>query len=164
MGIVDFRTRPRTEEYLSLYSGSELRDQYDHQFDKFGVNMPPVGALEDFVAEMDETGILMAVYVGRDLESSTGWKLSNDCVAEAVACFPDRIVGFAGIDPLKGKRAEEEVVRSIKELALRGVAIDPFRCRIQPDDRIIYPIYERCVELGISIIITLGPLPYSTRR
>jgi uncharacterized protein len=159
-GVIDFRTRLKTEEYLSLYKSSSLSGEYARQFERMGVNLKEAGDGEaGFIREMDEAGIASCVYVGRDLESTTGWKLSNDYVAEVVKRHPGRLVGFAGIDPRKGQRSIIEARRSIDELGLAGVAVDPFRARIPPDDRMLYPVYEVCVEKGVPVIIAIGPLP-----
>lgn len=159
-GVIDFRTRLRTEEYLSLYQSSSLKEQYARQFERMGVGKIGTGEGEaEFIRELDENGIVVAVYVGRDLESTTGWKLSNDYVAQVVKRYPGRLIGFGGIDPKKGRKAVREARRAITELKLSGVAIDPFRAGISADDRLFYPIYEVCAEESVPVIITIGPLP-----
>ncbi len=159
-GAIDFRTRLKTEEYLSLYKSSSLSGEYARQFERMGVTLKEAPDGEaGFIREMDEAGIASCVYVGRDLESTTGWKLSNDYMAEVVKRHPGRLVGFAGIDPRKGQRAIIETRRAIDELGLSGVAVDPFRARISSDDRMLYPVYEVCAEKGVPVIITIGPLP-----
>ena len=39
----------------------------------------------------------------------------------------------------------------------RGAAIDPYLARIPADHRRFYPIYAKCCELSIPIVITTGP-------
>lgn len=159
-GAIDFRTRLKTEEYLSLYKSSSLSREYARQFERMGVTLKEASSGEaEFIREMDDAGIASCVYVGRDLESTTGWKLSNDYVAEVVKRHPGRFVGFAGIDPRKGKHAVIEARRAIDALGLAGIAVDPFRAGIPPDDRMLYPVYEVCAEQGVPVIITIGPLP-----
>ena len=162
-GAVDFRTRLKTEEYLSLYKSSSLTREYDKQFERMGVALDDSNEGEaEFIRAMDECSIALAVYVGRDLESTAGWKLSNDHIAEVVARHPGRLVGFAGIDPKKGRAAVIETRRCLRELGLSGIAVDPFRARMPADDRQFYPLYEACVEEGKPVIITIGPLPSPT--
>lgn len=159
-GAIDFRARLKTEEYLSLYRSSSLSGEYARQFERMGVSLKEAASGEvEFIREMDGAGIASCVYVGRDLESTTGWKLSNDYVAEVVKRHPGRLVGFAGIDPRKGQWAIIEAKRAIGELGLAGVAVDPFRAGIPPDDRMLYPVYEVCAEKRVPVIITIGPLP-----
>jgi len=159
-GAIDFRTRLKTEEYVSLYKTSSLRDQYTEQFERMGVDLDKSGDGEEaFLREMDENGIAVALYVGRDLESTTGWKLSNDLVADVANRHPDRIIGYAGIDPRKGAKAIEEIRKSVQELGLKGVAVDPFRADMPPDDPLLYKVYEACAKEGVPVLITIGPLP-----
>ena len=159
-GAIDFRTRLKTEEYVSLYTSSSLRDQYTEQFQRMGVDLDNAGDGEDaFLREMDENGIALAIYVGRDLETTTGWKLSNELVADVARRHPDRIIGFAGIDPRKKEKAVGEIRKAISELGLKGVAVDPFRADMPPDDPSLYAIYEVCADVGVPVIITIGPLP-----
>lgn len=159
-GAIDFRTRLKTEEYVSLYTSSSLRDQYTEQFQRMGVDLDKAGDGEDaFIREMDENGIALAIYVGRDLESTTGWKLSNDLVSEVTHRHPDRIIGYGGIDPNKKEKAVQEVRRSIRELGLKGIAVDPFRANMPPDDPLLYKVYEACAEENVPVLITIGPLP-----
>lgn len=159
-GAIDFRTRLKTEEYLSLYNSSKLKEEYSKQFKRMGVSDVDRAATEvEFIQEMDKANIEVAVYVGRDLESTTGWRLSNENLAEVVSRHPGRLVGFAGIDPNKGKRAVIEARKAITDLKLKGVAVDPFRAGVEPDDRRLYPIYEVGVEEGVPVIVTIGPLP-----
>lgn len=159
-GAIDFRTRLKTEEYLSLYKSSSLSGEYTRQFERMGVNLKEAaGGEAGFIREMDEAGIAVAVYVGRDLETTTGWKLSNDDLAEVVSRHPNRLVGFAGIDPHKKKQAVREARRALTEKKLAGIAVDPFRAGISPDDRLYYPIYEVCAEEDKPVIIAIGPLP-----
>ena len=159
-GVIDFRARLKTEEYLSLYKSSSLSGEYAKQFRRMGVDLRETkGGEAEFIREMDECDIALAVYVGRDLESTTGWKLSNDHIAEVVARHPGRLAGFAGIDPNKGRAAVREARRCLRELGLSGIAVDPFRARMPADDRLFYPVYEACAEEDKPVIITIGPLP-----
>ncbi|MEQ8196208.1 MAG: amidohydrolase family protein [Rhodospirillales bacterium] len=159
-GAIDFRTRLKTEEYVSLYKSSSLRDQYTEQFERMGVDLDrSVDGEEAFIRDMDESGIALSVYVGRDLESTTGWKLSNDLVAETASRHPERIIGYAGIDPRKENKAVAEVRRAVRDLGLKGIAVDPFRAHMPPDDPLLYKVYEACAEEGVPVLITIGPLP-----
>lgn len=107
--------------------------------------------LDTFLEYLDEANVQMAVISGKDIETLHHYKIPNDEVAKIVQAYPDRFVGFAGVDPLKGMDAVREVERSVRELGLIGVAIEPFEYQIYPDDRRMYPIYAKCVELDVPI-------------
>lgn len=107
-------------------------------------------SVEDFVKQLDKMGVEKAVIFNLDEETPSGIKgLSNDYYTKIVNDFPEKFIGFAGIDPLK-KEAVKEIRRSY-ELGLRGVAIRPFMFGIPPHDIKMHPIYSICLELDIPI-------------
>ena len=71
--------------------------------------------------------------------------------------YPDRFIGFAGVDPIKGMDAITELKNRVERDGFRGAAIDPYLARIPADHRRFYPIYAKCCELNIPIVITTGP-------
>ncbi len=119
--------------------------------------------VDTFVEQLDEMGVEKAVIFNLDEETPSGLKgLPNDYYANIVRQYPDRFIGIAGIDPLKGMDAVREIRRSY-DLGLRGVAMRPFMFEIPPHHRKMYPIYATCVELGMPIWFHLS-INYSTHN
>jgi predicted TIM-barrel fold metal-dependent hydrolase len=117
--------------------------------------------VEDFVLQLNKMGVEKAVIFNLDEETPSGIAgLPNDYYADIVRNFPDKFIGFAGIDPLKGMDAIREIRRSYN-LGLRGVAVRPFMFKIPPTHAKMYPIYATCVELDIPIWFHLS-INYST--
>jgi uncharacterized protein len=58
---------------------------------------------------------------------------------------------MAGVDPLKGHAAVQELEYAVKELGLVGVNMWSFEYDLYPNDRKFYPIYEKCVELNVPV-------------
>lgn len=160
MGIIDFRARPTTKEFEYLQVNPAMVDE----FERMQFKPKPLGSIEDFIAELDRAGVTQAVVPARDAETNWGEKVSNDYLASIVKQFPDRIIGFAGADPLKGRAAVEEIERAIRELGLSGVSLDPCFAFMAPNDRRLYPLYEKCIELNVPVILTIGPLPIKPLR
>ena len=118
-------------------------------------------SVEEFVDSLDKMGVEKAVIFNLDEETPSGiGGLPNDYYAEIVNRFPNKFIGFAGIDPLKGMDAVREIRRSYN-LGLRGVAVRPFMFKIPPTHAKMYPIYAKCVELDIPIWFHLS-INYST--
>jgi predicted TIM-barrel fold metal-dependent hydrolase len=123
---------------------------------------PLTMSLEDFVKQLDEMGVERAVIFNLDEETPSGIAgLPNDYYADIVKKYPDRFIGIAGIDPLKGMDAVREI-RRCYDLGLRGVAIRPFMFEIPPHHAKMYPIYSTCVELDMPIWFHLS-INYSTK-
>jgi len=94
-------------------------------------------------------------------------KVPNDYIAKIVDLDPKKFIGFGGINPLDDN-AVEEIEHCICELGLYGIKLHPAQQGFFVNDRKIYPIYEKCEELGIPVMIHLGagfsrytPLKYS---
>jgi uncharacterized protein len=86
----------------------------------------------------------VGVLLGWDAETATRLpRLSNDLVAEIVHRFPDRFVGFAGIDPWKGASALREMRRGHEELGLIGYKFHPSMQAFRPDDPRWSDLFER---------------------
>ncbi len=69
--------------------------------------------------------------------------IPNHFVAEYVRRAPDRLIGFAGIDPTD-PRAMDELALSRDELRLKGVTVSPSNQDFHPLDTRAMKIYEAC--------------------
>jgi len=120
-------------------------------------------SINEFVKLLDNMGVEKAVIFNLDEETPSGITgLPNDYYAKIVNDYPDKFVGFAGIDPLKRMEAVREIRRTY-DLGLRGVAVRPFMFGIPPHHAKMYPIYSTCVELDIPIWFHLS-INYSTNN
>ena len=80
----------------------------------------------------------------------------NDYTASIVQRYPDRFMGFASVDPHKGKAAVLEMERSVKDLGLRGLKLHPISQAFFPNDIRFYPLWEKCAELGVPVLFHSG--------
>jgi len=100
---------------------------------------------------------LMGVLLGADAETTTGIEpYPNDELARLCRDYPDLFVGFAGIDPWKGRLALRELERSAKELGLRGAKFHPGRQRFVPGDPLFDPHFELASDLGLICLFHTG--------
>lgn len=155
--VIDFRVRPGTRKVLETMSPD---GRVPIGLNRWGHPTPEVATLDEFVKSLDAHGIDKIVFTGRQIfidGKNTG--LDNDYIAETVAQYPNRIIGFGSADISAGVTAAvREFRRSIEELHLSGLAVDPFLRNLRPDDRKLYPLYETANELGVPAVITVGPL------
>jgi predicted TIM-barrel fold metal-dependent hydrolase len=160
MQVIDFRCRPNTPEYLPALSGSSTNPVMR----RLGSPMPKPGTLEEWVAGFREAGVEVAVFTGRQSAGTAGVDVGNEYVAEVANRFPGRVIGFAGIDPMRGMASVRLVEHAVKELGLKGITIDPFGSGVAANDRRLYPIYAKCAELNVPVVVTCGPLPFPGPR
>jgi len=119
--------------------------------------------LEDFIKQLDEMEVEKAVIFNLDEETPSRLKgLPNDYYADIVRQYPDKFIGMAGIDPLKGMAAVREI-RRCYDLGLRGIGVRPFMFGIPPHHAKMYPLYSTCVELDIPVWFHTG-INYSTNN
>jgi uncharacterized protein len=112
---------------------------------------------EEAMAKVYQDLGIMGVLLPTDDETVTGVKpIAHEYVAEMVRRFPETFIGFAGVDPWKGKAAIEELERAVKELGLRGAKFQQAAQAFFPNDRRFYPLWEKCVELKIPVLFHCG--------
>lgn len=154
MRIIDFRFRPNTPETLTGIANSPMFKGLCEL-----INFPSMQpqSLAEVVEDLDRYNVVKAIITGRDCETTYGAKSNNPSVLEFVSKYPDKFIGFAGVDPLKGMRAIHDLDSAVREHGMRGAAIDPYLAQIYVNDAKYYPTYAKCCELDIPLIITTGP-------
>ena len=110
----------------------------------------------DTVADMDEAGVDVSVIVAVDAETTADYRIPNDLVAEQVQKAPDRLIGFAGVDPHKGEAAVKEAERAVNELGFRGLKFICHLNELKPNDKKFYPIYEAAQAMNIPVLHHTG--------
>ncbi|MEA2736306.1 MAG: uncharacterized protein QOE14_2757 [Humisphaera sp.] len=79
-------------------------------------------------------------------------EIPNRYVADYVSKYPQKLIGFAGIDPTEPSAAEE--VKIAKEvLLLRGITLSPANQDFHPTDSRAMRVYEEAERLGMPILI-----------
>jgi len=149
---IDTHAHPSTTEYLDGSFGPILKRTREHF--KSEIQIRTVSEMAD---EYRRLGIIACIS-GFDAESTMGTPAtSNDFIAEVVSKHPDVFIGFAGIDPWKGEIAIKELERSIKDLGLHGVGeLHPICNKFYPNDKKFFPLYEKCIELGVHVAFHTG--------
>jgi uncharacterized protein len=84
------------------------------------------------------------------------WHISNDDVAEVVAHDPDRFVGVAAVPLNRPMEAVRELERAVGELGFKALRVLPWLWERPPTDRLYYPLFAKCVELGIPFCTQAG--------
>lgn len=119
--------------------------------------------LEHHVRDMDELGIdviaaaqLSFAYLLGGIEISP-----NAVIADAMRQHPGRILGIAGVDPHGGKEALRELERLVREEGFIGARVNPndFGTFEFDDRELMYPFYEKCLELDIMLHCHTGVDP-----
>jgi uncharacterized protein len=76
----------------------------------------------------------------------------------ALEKFPSRFIASGNVDPNQGMDAVRAMVRDYEEFGIRAVGVFPAGTfpQVAINDKKMYPIYAKCVELGIPIFVCAG--------
>jgi len=125
------------------------------------------GSVEAMVQEMDEVGVeytFMDQMVGWSRREHKLWgNYSLELMSELIKKSKGRIVGGAGYNPWRIKESLEDIERAVKDHGFKYVWAHPITFGIAPNDKKMYPLYVKCIELGIPCCFQVGhsaePLP-----
>ncbi|MDB5295045.1 MAG: putative hydrolase [Phycisphaerales bacterium] len=78
-------------------------------------------------------------------------EIPNRVIAAYVSRSPQRLIGFAGIDPTD-EGAVDEVRVARDELKLRGITVSPANQDFHPSDSRAMEVYAECERLGMPVL------------
>ena len=85
-----------------------------------------------------------------------GAEIPNDKVAAYVREHPEKLIGFAGLDPTRPREAVAELHRARDELGMRGIAIAPAAQDFHPSHSTASRLYDVASELGMPVLFHSG--------
>jgi predicted TIM-barrel fold metal-dependent hydrolase len=88
-----------------------------------------------------------------------GVAVPNDYVAAYVSTEPERLIGYASVDPTE-EGAVAELERAAAELGLSGLKLGPTYQGYHPLDERAFSVYERAQELGLPVTLHMGTTPH----
>ena len=107
----------------------------------------------EFVAFLDTQGVDKALIKTSDMTTISGTKFPADVLYEYIKDYPNRLIGTAGCDPFRGMDAVRDLGTRSKRLWASGVTWGPWELGIYANDKKFYPIYAKCVELDIPVLL-----------
>ena len=156
---IDMRLRPPIPEWVS---GPTFKTAMYYPRNVAGFKGAPSAWLESMDAllqEMDTSGVRYGVVMGRASSGKLGG-VGNAAIVNTIRRWPDRFVGFLGIDleNIKGSLAEAKTL--VGEPGVVGISIEPGSSKTPrlADDAALDPIYEACMEWNLPVSISLSGL------
>lgn len=154
MRAIDVHSHMTTPEYTyERRYGKEVSDAIQKYYRIKEVVKTEDEMAQDFI----EHGV-KSIIIAWDAEFRSGYpRVTNDYVAGVAGRHPEAFAGaWAMIDPWKGKLAVKELEHCIKDLGMIGVKFQQVAQEFFPNDRMVYPLYEKCVELGCAVLFHTG--------
>lgn len=115
-----------------------------------------VWPLSLFIKQLNAAGIDKAVISAEDVTTRAGDTIvSNEEVKKLVDLYPDRLIGFASVDPNRPD-AREILQQAFAEQNMAGLKLSPAMQRFMPGDACMKPIYEMCIQYNKPILFETG--------
>ncbi|MCU1399520.1 MAG: amidohydrolase 2 [Acidimicrobiales bacterium] len=127
-------------EFPAEYMFKDVPDkQYKGTDDPIGVTL----------REMDMWGIAKGM-IGVGDEAGLG--------EQALKLHPDRFIPGMSGDPNKGMDGIRDIVKNYEKFGIRSVGLFPSGTfpQVAINDKLMYPIYAKCAELGIAVFCCAG--------
>lgn len=131
------------------------------------------GSMKEALAEMDEVGVdyafidQMQVWSFHHGDFCGGYATIEE-IAQWMKESGGKIIGGVGYHPLKIEESLENVERAVKEYGFKYVWIHTGGFGLTANDRRYYPLYTKCLELGVPVCMQTGqsaePLPSEQMR
>ena len=162
MGLVDAMIGLMPDTDTSLQDPLLLR--------RFGPATPS-GGVADVLAEMDRHDVELALVSGIPINPiryhagpyTTGLGVDDQhfdatCgeIARVVESHPDRFRGVVYLDPSDCMTAVRRLERAASDYAVRIAHIIPSVVGLAPNHPTYFPVYAKCVELGVTLRVNIG--------
>ena len=149
--IIDFHTHITAPEIIDRRDEYLVRDAWFR--DLYANPKARLSSAEDLLAAMDRDWVEQAVVFGfgwRDMEMC---RRDNDYVIESVARYPDRLIGFAIVNPQCGSEAVREIERCAASglVGIGELMPDGQGYRLD-DQKIMAPIVEVAMEHDMVLL------------
>ncbi len=116
-------------------------------------------SIADYLKKMDRAGIerslLIAVRAG-DMRMQGSKEIAYKYVYDICRKYPDRFSGLAGVNPMLGMQQLYDLEEAVEKYGFVGAHFYPHWFDMAPDHPYVYPIYAKCIELDIPIMMQVG--------
>ncbi|HZC54278.1 MAG TPA: amidohydrolase family protein [Mycobacterium sp.] len=100
---------------------------------------------------------MAAVVFTVDAGTATGHPaLSSEEIADEAAAYPDVLIPFGSVDPLRGADAVAHARSLVRDHGVRGFKFHPSLQGFSPDDQAYYPLWAEIESLGVPALFHTG--------
>lgn len=148
--IIDFRIQGTGKNFFpgGYLAMPPFMDRYKKLYDFKRLSDLP---FQGFLREMEQSGVSLAV-LQAEFAYGDIYQL-NKTVAEMVKKYPDKLIGFAGLNPLSSKDLVTEVDLYLNKWEMKGLNLQTCVQGWYANDKRLYPVYSYCQENRIPVAI-----------
>jgi predicted TIM-barrel fold metal-dependent hydrolase len=150
---IDFRVRlPLKDQFPNTdLAHLQIPPYMSHYAELYSQSLDTEIAIENLIASMQATGIDKAVL---QAEWEFGdYRAMNQAVKRLIDLYPEKLIGFCTVHPVETRDMAKEVEEWVTEKGMQGVNLQPWAYPLYANDKVFYPLYEKCVELDIPVTI-----------
>lgn len=111
---------------------------------------------EELIAAMDQHGVTRAIVTPAGEYQALRHAEGNAEVFRLARSRPERILGFAAINPWTCVAGQEELRRAKEDYGFAGLTLHPMLQGFEANDPLVYPLVETALELKMIIYVTAG--------
>jgi predicted TIM-barrel fold metal-dependent hydrolase len=159
MQAIDFMYYVATREFMEKWDRAKEGELICRMERSIG-GLPRFASIEAMLAQMDAAGVEKVFITQTKMWSYwRKWMYMDtklDDVLQYTEKYPDRFEGLAGYNPFRIKESLAEIDEAVLRHGFKGVYVHIYGFDIGLDDRKMYPLYAKCVELGVPVSMQVG--------
>lgn len=152
-----------TTTFRGLVKDGKITTMWGREIPADGkVEIDPTIDVAAAVGKLDDAGYELSTLAclkmwSHDIHHQLIMDQPEEVVAEALAQpGGDRFIGGVGYNPFRISESLERVERFVRDHGFKYVYFHPMTFGIAPSDRRCYPLYAKCVELGVPVGFQVG--------
>jgi len=118
------------------------------------------GSVDAVLKEMDAAGVqYMLVDAGKawSRHDHACWAdVKPEAVKKCVDAGGGRIIGGGGYNPFHIEESLDEIDKAVELYGCKFIFAHPISFGLRPDDKKMYPLYTKCLQLGIPVSFQVG--------
>lgn len=158
--VIDFHLHMTTYENLKPW----VRDYYRQNLmnGDTGVDLEKYSSPKEMDNFLKEIGVDYGVMLAETSPITTGISTTESVVEFCRGS--ERIIPFATVNPFLVANPAKQLEGYVRDLGCKGLKLYPPYQHYYPNDRIMYPVYAKAVELGIPVVFHTGSSVFAGSR
>ncbi|UCE36129.1 MAG: amidohydrolase [Thermoplasmata archaeon] len=156
--VIDFHLHIGRKKDWHPWIIEYLKERNPYLFENFEDVMNPDGLEKYLVKE----GVAYAVVLAEDSPLTTG--VVPNCYVQNFCKGRKRFIPFASINPNTTSNPEKVLENCVEGMGFKGLKLYPSYQHFFPNQRKIYSLYSKAVELGIQVMFHTGSSIYKNSK
>jgi predicted TIM-barrel fold metal-dependent hydrolase len=157
---IDIMYYVATPEFIAKWNHAKEGELICRMERALGGSLPQFPSIDQMLAEMDAANVEQVFITQTKMWSYRNKFMYMDTQLEEVDQYlhhaPSRFIGLAGYNPFRINESLAEIELAVKQRGYKGVYVHIYGFDIGFADAKMYPLYAKCVELGVPVSLQVG--------